>query len=700
MKISQKNFSLFTLHGFFNRKVFIFVTGKPIKIFELTLTTKTQKMMRTLLLFVFALAFMGSTMAQKPAYKAVPYGKTAHPSAVTTLDINLPNSTVANIVQTNRPKSANAVIDTVKFGSSKNVYSLLLPDQTCLWYDYNLDALMFTYRGNNSTAYPFMTYLTGNDLVNNYSLDLGNTWTKKAGAIAGTYMHRYPQGVIYNPAGNTDINNTFAVMQGPATDAVGWAKTYMASVKYDGSSVDEQLVNIGVNTELLRQGLTATEDGKLHFCGDEYLGDYTSSNLMTRYGTFNAGNTIDWTNVDIDLNDVITRQSDNTLLTFFGDAHMAWNNDGSVGYVMVRGSDNRPDDKPSWVPIIFKSVDGGATWDQLPYFDFSTLTEITDWILPVKGGDEVYKPMFQDMDITVDANGKPHVFAVVRGAAARDVDSLTYIWTVSYGDYDNDADNNFFEVWQDASDNWNAYHIDTCWTDDVTADESPYVSSTDPVGWDHRIQASRSYDGTKIFCTYTDSEFSFWNPLMKFNLNPDLFIFGHNLNNGQMVGPINVTGTTSGFEASDLWGISFFNYTSPVSIKNTDDSYDIPVTVADINSTGLNADNPVYHSYVKGVTLDFPVGISDNHISNTKVSACYPNPSNGTSYFNVTVDNNSKVSATITNVAGQTLSSKDFGLVVKGTQKLGIDNSNLNSGVYFLNILVGDQKFTNKMIVK
>jgi hypothetical protein len=77
-----------------------------------------------------------------------------------------------------------------------------------------------------------------------------------------------------------------------------------------------------------------------------------------------------------------------------------------------------------------------------------------------------------------------------------------------------------------------------------------------------------------------------------------------------------------------------------------------------------------------------------------------PNPSDGTTYFDVTTDNNSNVNVTITNVAGQTVSSKNFGIVSKGTRKLAIDNSNLNSGVYFCSILVGDQKFTNKMIVK
>jgi hypothetical protein len=655
-------------------------------------------MMRKLLLFVFVLGIIGSSMAQKAALKAVPYGKTAHPSTVSIIDNYVQNAMVATQVQTNRPKSTNATLDTTWFGSSRNALTLYIAQQRCLWYDKNLDAILATYRGNQGiTGYMLMPYLTGDDLVTNYSLDQGVTWNKKPGIADGT-RHRYPSGVIHNPAGNTDINNSYAVMAGPQTDGTAWINTYKVSVKYDGTNQSVQLEPT-VTNEILRQGLTATEDGMVHFCGDGYdVTGYTYSTLMIRNGMFNASGTIDWTSVDISLDDLINRKTDNTLITYFGDAHMAWNNSGTVGYALVRGSDIRPSDKPSWVPLIFKSVDQGATWNQLPYFDFSTLTEITDWILPVAGETDIYKPMFTDFGLTVDALDKPHVFAIIRGAASDDVDSLTYIWTRTYGSSTNDADNNFFEVWQDGADNWHAYHIDTCWSDDVTATESWYTSSTGNVGWDHRLQASRSYDGTKIFGTWTDSDYEFWGT-QKFNLNPDLFVFGHDINNDFMIGPTNVT------YFSDVWGISFFDFVSPISPKISGtpgyNTYQIPVKVTDIKSTGNSADNPVYHIYVKGVNLEFPPysGINENQNSNAKVSACYPNPSNGTTFFDVTIERNSNVNAVITNVAGQKVSSKDFGLVQKGTRKLGFDNSNLSSGVYFCTITVGDSKFTNKMIV-
>jgi streptogramin lyase len=252
-------------------------------------------MMRTLLLFVFALGIIGSTMAQKAGLKAVPYGKTAHPYTVNTLDNGVPNATVANQVNTNRPKSTNATLDTTWIGSSRNIYGSLLSQQRCLWYNHTLNAIMNTHRGNQGiTGYMLMPYMTGNDIVNNYSLDQGTTWVKKTGAlgVTGVTAYRYPSGVISNPAGNNDINNAYSVMAGPATDGAAWISTFKASVQYDGTHADLQTDPQAMG-ELLRQGMYATEDGMVHFCGDGYATDYTSSTLMIRNASLNASGTFD-----------------------------------------------------------------------------------------------------------------------------------------------------------------------------------------------------------------------------------------------------------------------------------------------------------------------------------------------------------------------------------------------------------------------
>jgi hypothetical protein len=661
-----------------------------------------HKMMKKLLLFICVLAMIGSAVAQKRTFpknlQAVPIGKTAHPEMTVRADDGLPTTTLASPVVKNRPKSTSATIDTMWIGSSVNAYTLLIAQQRCLWYDKATDAIMGTFRGNNSTTYPNLTYLTGNDLVNYYTLDRGLTWSKRQGVADGT-RHRYPSGVISNPDLSTDINSTYSVMAGPETDGSNWTYQYKVSKLYDGTNLDIQRTPTSADGELLRQGLTATEDGMVHYCGDKYAGDYTSSTLMTLNGTFNAGNTIDWTDTDISLDNLITRKSDNSLVTFFGDAHMAWNNDGSVGYVFVRGSDIRPVDKPSWVPILFKTTDGGSTWNQLDYFDFSTLTEITDWILPVSGGENIYKPMFTDFGLTVDYKNNPHIFALIRGAASKNTDSLTYIWTYKIGGVDHDADNNYVEVWIDSTGNWQAHHIDTVWADEVTDAESNYTSSTGPVGWDHRLQASRSYDGKKVFGVWADSYYKFWGT-DKFLFNPDIFIFGHGVKTGEMI--YDTTQTVY----SDVWGISFFHFVSPIAPQVTNDfasKYMLPVTVEDITSTGNSADNPVYHIWVNGLGMEFmqpdtSTGIDQK--TNGKVSSLFPNPSSGNVSFSVSLDVTSNVSVEVTDLTGQVVGTRQYGMLPTGTHKLNLNNSNLSSGVYFCNFILGDQKVTKKMIVR
>ena len=310
----------------------------------------------------------------------MPHPKSLHPSTKLVIDQPTPNSTVVSVTPKNRQVyNPSYVLDTIRYGSSINAYGMMYQEQTTLWYDHILDVLMATFRGNQKGT--VMPLATGNDIITAYSLDGGTTWTRKI-ALADGLFHRYPSGVIHNPVGNTDINNTYSAIEGPQTDATNWTATYQSSVKYDGTNLNAQYFPTGPNQEVLMQGMTATEDGLVHFCGDNYVSDYSSSTIMTRYGTYNASNTVDWTNVDISLDDVIARKTDGALISFFGDAHMAWNNDGTVGYTYVRGSDIRPDDKPSWVPILFKTTDGGANWTQVDYFDFSTLPEITDNILP------------------------------------------------------------------------------------------------------------------------------------------------------------------------------------------------------------------------------------------------------------------------------------------------------------------------------
>jgi hypothetical protein len=68
----------------------------------------------------------------------------------------------------------------------------------------------------------------------------------------------------------------------------------------------------------------------------------------------------------------------------------------------------------------------------------------------------------------------------------------------------------------------------------------------------------------------------------------------------------------------------------------------------------------------------------------------YPNPSNGV--FNIDVDGNATV--TVMNVAGQVIDSR----TISGSQAITLDN--VNTGVYFVRVQVGENVGTKQLIIR
>lgn len=58
--------------------------------------------------------------------------------------------------------------------------------------------------------------------------------------------YRYPSGVLYNPAGNTDPNNAFKLFQAPVTSGSGWILNRFTTVSYDGASIQTSDVALQV----------------------------------------------------------------------------------------------------------------------------------------------------------------------------------------------------------------------------------------------------------------------------------------------------------------------------------------------------------------------------------------------------------------------------------------------------------------------
>jgi hypothetical protein len=571
--------------------------------------------------------------------------------------------------------------------SSFNIYGGLYAEQTCLTYNKDLNLIMHTSRAN-----PPVIGTNSGDIVTSISEDNGATFTKKI-ALANGNSHRYPSGVIYNPAGNTVVNDAYSVVAGPRTDGSGWVFEFYSSVKFDGTGINTYYrPNTSGNEFVESDGMTATADGAMHIAAIEYVyttSGYTGYRGDVAKGVFNSGtNSFEWTAQDI-MPDIHVA-SDGTY-DFFNHANLAWSEDGTVGYYFLTAVDNRPDVLGSFAPIIYKTTDAGETWNELDYVDYTNNPVISPYIKPT-WDPSITRPFFTETDGVVDANNELHLFARIRGASAIDPDSAGYIWTVG-GNAERGA---IFEI-STQGDQWNVEFIDTLMTSAPLAEQTGYGTGTDAEAWDMMLQASRTTDGTKVFCTWTDTDpVTFGTEL---NLNPDIWVWGRDLETNMRTIPKNKT------ELSDAWGECYFSHTAATMKDNIAGVYEFPVSITDIHTTN-DPGLPVYHSYVQGITLEdadfviIGVGNSAKVNPGMTVSQNIPNPFTGTTKIEVNLEKTSDLSLVVYNLTGQKVYELNNGSTPAGMQTLTINGSNLKSGVYFYTVTAGENKITKKMVIK
>jgi hypothetical protein len=92
------------------------------------------------------------------------------------------------------------------------------------------------------------------------------------------------------------------------------------------------------------------------------------------------------------------------------------------------------------------------------------------------------------------------------------------------------------------------------------------------------------------------------------------------------------------------------------------------------------------------------LGVNEHNTSVFAVADNYPNPTNGLTYFDVTMKQNASVSLSIVNNLGQQVYVSAEKLTT-GTHTLTVDASTFASGLYFYTIKSGDAIVTGKMTV-
>jgi len=615
------------------------------------------------------------------------------------------NASAEQRVERNATQKSARAITIKNMGNAANAYSYFGNPRTYLWADETLNTILHVHRMTADARY-------SGDLAMDVSFDGGDSFENnikiyESNISGGEYnidAIRYPQGVLYNPEGNTDPANAKAIFLGPVLDGTnsdwgGYAYGYASLDDYSDTSKHLHSSDPAEGYyQLIPNAMTMQANGDYWVveASEEGVGTtYTyTGDLIINKGTYSESEgdvTLEQSLLEVPVID------DEEGTPVIADQKIAFGPDGEIGYIGVLGNDGSVEfSVDSYYPIILKTTDGGETWENMGGIQLGGpdgIPNIVDGLLtdeqigelfeePLPARDEILYTTSFDFDMVVDNEGDLHISTVV-GVTASDPYSIA-----SGEDFLSAVD--IFTV--DGGYSWNAVELR-----EIKRFRGYYPNESG-ILHDNRTQASVTKDGEKVFISWldTDPEFS-----DEQNNQPDIWTAGVDLEMGMYTDPVNVT------EFTEAWGAAFFGVASHY-VHDNGDNYEIPFSYQDMDPA--DPIQPVQYKYIQDFTMsdddfvnEIPGIITDVKTPEqaiASVSQNAPNPFSATTTIEVNVKERAQVSLEVMNMVGQIVYRADKGEVPAGKKQFTVDASNLNSGAYFYTVTVGNNKVTKKMIVK
>ncbi|MBK9290097.1 MAG: T9SS type A sorting domain-containing protein [Bacteroidetes bacterium] len=549
---------------------------------------------------------------------------------------------------------------------------------------------------------------TGNQLGYDISLNGGQTFTNQIqiyNPAGATENPRYPQHGLYNPEGNTDINNVWIQYFAPTLDGsnggswggygfgVGKVADPNVKTKHNQTSTPPAIY------QYIPDAYDITRQGKVFVV--DVNQDWTSGSVVYQGSLLINKGIWDATDNDFVFTQELLPAPVVEATTRPADVKVAFSEDGMTGYISMLGDNNSVNvisNSPGYYPIIFKTTDGGETWSDGVGIQLGGPTGLPGIVNELLSDDqiaELYNPPLParteipyttafDHDIVVDANGNLHIAVVVGVVGSNDysIVSSDYLFA-AYDIYTTDGGTTWHAVKLG-----NIRKFRGTWPDDYTED--------------NRIQISASPDRNTIFVLWLDTDLE----AAEDNTRPNIFARGIRPNawgtadltceNGQPVAT-NVTLFSAG-----MWQASFH----AVSAKSlfADNKYTIPIAYQPIDPS-TNPVDPVQFKYITNFFYtdnDFCV-VGNNEIAAIEalqVSQNFPNPFSGNTHVNITLARGSQVKLDVYNLTGQKVLSQNYGYRPGGQHTLQLNADQLPTGVYFYTVEANSQKITRKMVVR
>lgn len=614
------------------------------------------------------------------------------------------------------PNGKVAAVSPIALGSAGNAFTCLRGEQTQVSYNPETDVVAFTHR-NNQAVYGG----SSGNLRYDVSIDGGTTFSNDIGNLNPlmTLPARYPNGIVYNPVGNTNPLDAKVVYSAPSLGTPTWDGHVngVSSVVTSGGPTTTEHYDFGTTGTYLPGGLTEGLPGEFWAIDSEFDGTNFPGEINVYKATYASGDAA-WANVG--------QLVPNHYTGFDGTVTMVGPNlsaspDGSVLWLAFLGDLAGDGVDSTLMPVFSKSTDNGTTWSTPVAYNLNTEAWVADslkslWV------DSLGNPASSgrattgfDYDLTVDGNGNPHFITVVGSgttAAAPDPGYSIFSGLAKF----------MADIYSpDGGATWEIAYISPV----LAFRTQAFGNTASTVTMDNFPQASRSADGNFVFFSWADSDTALVTGNQNGigfgesdNIAPNLRISGLNVNTWEQSYPQLVS------DGDLIWeGRVLFPTMAPIARNAGNLCWDLPIVVLDMPA-GEPADPSFFHYFgndaqvcassmcqpgsmnlawdafaFAGATPPCLVGVKNNVESNVVLGNAFPNPTSNESVITFELPAVSTVSMDLVNVYGQQVAVLANGEFAAGTHRVVANTDKLASGVYFYNLRTNGQVLSKKLVV-
>ena len=551
---------------------------------------------------------------------------------------------------------------------------------------------------------------------------------------------RYPQGALYNPAGNTDTANVVAIgnarVLNGTNDAwgglgLGWQKLAAGSAakqSLEGSAdplhFRQESMEVTANAVFATEPIEDLASGSVVF---------TDKIAVYKFTYNSVSDEVEKTNIFIPF-----ANEGGDYATSISNTAIAFGPDGQVGFLVVSAANNAFDSIATYIPYISKTIDGGVTWTDLTpirinkkkgdgpnadldafrdkmfsnlvYFDADGNLNTATYADTATQKLHYVDYLVNDLDVVVDKDYYAHVIVSLAVSGFGDTLNATFPGGITY--YPGYGSFNMHMYFNDVQGTVKGELIGAnvglngCWGD---------CAGTDNFSDANRPQVARSEDGSIVTFAWYDTDSSSHPQLTDDNnSNPDLWTQRLKVvNAGEFFyGPQ----TRNMTKNSDNDGLAALGNVAPRLLNGANGNYQLASTIAtfaDFDPATGTALMPTQHLFVGNVNVptaidSFPVAVNGNILGakafirkNTQGVdlSLYPNPSAGefTAHFNL--EKGGLANFRVFNNQGQLVRSQE-NRIGKGALNMALNFNDLKPGIYFLQMNCGTQTGTQRFVIK